>query len=208
MTIIQALFQELARIQRKIFPMPLLRNIFGVAGVTVIFCASCADFQAANDGSGNFAKNEYGTNRFVIHNVELVVLIPAVIKADQPVPMTVELTNKNNHTILWDDRNGGYEVSQFNIQLLTSRHHPPYLTPLGKVAGFNLPESEYMGIIESDFTPVNPGSTQKWQVNLRDFFYLPSDAYRISVFMDIYKIDSSGNTITIPVSDIMFRIEK
>jgi hypothetical protein len=183
------------------------RDILGVAGAIVIFCASCTDFSATNEGGSDFATNEYGTNRFVINNVELKVLIPSVIKVDQPVPITVELTNNSDHTILYDDGGAFDGLGAVNLDLLTSSYHLPYLTARGR-RYFGQPESSYIGFKESDFTELKPGETAKWPYDLRDYFQLPSDNYRISVFVDIYKSHHIDQGFSISVSDIMFQVKK
>jgi hypothetical protein len=171
--------------------------------VAILFSVSCVGVHEKNDGENNFAKNDFGSSRSIVNNVGLSVSIPSAVKASQPVLMTVELTNNNNFGVMWGEIDG---VSEFHIQLFNSQNHLPAQTTTGKIYGFGLPQSAYSGYTEFHYIPLKPGASKEWQLDLRDYFALPPDSYRISISMDLLSAVVDAK-MSISVNNIAFKIE-
>jgi hypothetical protein len=129
------------------------------------------------------------------NGVKLEVRLPAAIQSGRAVQLTVRLSNASPRAIYFARIDG---MRELNIRVINSNKIAPEPTPLGKKI------FSARATFTDINTPLEPGQSHEWHVDLNTLYKLVPATYFVSVSIGVNRFLKS---FTISVEGIEFAIQ-
>ena len=189
----------LAHVRRRVVyeaKLPLMTRLIHIFAVRVILIIALITQAGCTSAFRKPTDKGIVMEKVSKFQVELDLILPPVFKLGENIRVTVKLTNKSNRTVYWGNVDG---VRELGLVVRNNRGEEERKTPQGvKLLG----ESDRFHYKFIN-TPLEPGASKEWSIDISDAFSSNPGNYFISARMTL---DSHAEEFFVAVTNVPFKI--